>query len=247
LLSGRYIVAIAFSFPLLLVMAHKALRYNVNVNWTVPVYLSLLPAASQWLLGKARQERRGSRRRVWQSGLAWTLLLCGGLNGVVGIHLLAFEPHLRWTRVFGPWKPLAGIVQEHADRLQRETGREPLVVADGRYRLASSRQTSAEPSRLPSSTITISPCEPHAARAVAIRGTRRGRFSTSRKVGTMTETARAMQSAPLATVLGQAVDRVGPAGTRGQRYPRQAGGMGRRTAPRAGGSRVVCACPGPPR
>jgi dolichol-phosphate mannosyltransferase len=137
LLTPRYVVTLAFGLPLFLTMGYKSLRYTVHLNWTVPVYLSLLPAASQWLLDRVRQERRGSSGHRWQRSVAWTLVLCSLANTALSVYLLAIEPRMQWAGVFGPWKPLARIVQEYEESVERESGREALVVADGKYRLAS--------------------------------------------------------------------------------------------------------------
>src|SRR6185369_12153304 len=52
-------------------------------------------------------------------------------------YLLVVQPRTQGLEAFGPWRELAVRVQQHADDLQRQTGREPLVIADGKYRLAS--------------------------------------------------------------------------------------------------------------
>ncbi|MFI4881703.1 MAG: glycosyltransferase family 39 protein, partial [Phycisphaerales bacterium JB064] len=45
-LQPRWVIAFAYSLPLLGVMAIKSLRHDIHLNWTLPALLSLLPAAS---------------------------------------------------------------------------------------------------------------------------------------------------------------------------------------------------------
>jgi len=71
------------------------------------------------------------------SGFAWTVMLCLIINISLAAYLLLLQPRLQWISAIGPWKQLAQIVDQYEDQLERETGREPLVIADGKYRLAS--------------------------------------------------------------------------------------------------------------
>jgi dolichol-phosphate mannosyltransferase len=135
--APRFIITYAFSLPLLLVMAYKALRYSVHLNWTVPAYLTLLPAVSQWIIVHMRQRFRDSERRLWTRRLAWTLVCCVLVNIALTVYLLVLQPRVQWPSVFGPWQQLALVVEEYEDQCERESGREPLIVANGEYRLAS--------------------------------------------------------------------------------------------------------------
>lgn len=137
LLTPRYIITYAFSLPLLLVMAYKALRYDVHINWTVPAYLALLPAVSQWIIVHLRQRSSSFKAQLWARRLAWTLLLCLLVNISLVAYLLVLQPRVHWIWAFGSWKQLARVVEEHEDRVERESGGEPLIIADGKYRLAS--------------------------------------------------------------------------------------------------------------
>ena len=56
--------------------------------------------------------------------------------GLVG-YLMVLQPHVRLIAAFGPWHELSAIVEDCEDRLEAKTGREPLIVAEGKYRLAS--------------------------------------------------------------------------------------------------------------
>lgn len=133
-LTPQSILIHAFSLPLLSMIAYKSLRYGVHINWTVPAFLSLLPAVSQWFLDRGLA---AFERRPWTRGFAWTIMLCVVLNITVIAYLLILQPRVQWLSAFGPWQQLARIVEEHEDQLESETGREPLIVAEGEYRLAS--------------------------------------------------------------------------------------------------------------
>ncbi len=137
LMTPRSIVVLSFSVPLFLVMAYKSLRYSVNINWTVPAFLSLFPAVSAWLVARTRRLSTARDRRLWARRIAWTAVPCILVNLLVAVYLLALQPRLQWVLAFGPWRELADIVEEHEDRLEQESGKEPLIIADGKYRLAS--------------------------------------------------------------------------------------------------------------
>ena len=133
----RWIITLAFSAPLLGVMAYKSLRHGIHLNWTLPALLALLPAASYLFLARARHARTAARRLWWARQLAWTA--GGSAVAVVGVmlFLLVAQAHHNPISAFGPWKELAAIVEEYEDRVEHETGREPLVVGMDKYRLAS--------------------------------------------------------------------------------------------------------------
>ena len=137
LLAPRWLLAVCFSLPLLAVMSYKSLRCGIRLNWTLPLYLSLLPAVARLGLTQARLARRRLRGVAWQrAGLA-TAAGCLGLDVLGLTYLLALEPQVRRIPAVGPWRELATVVDKAADRLEAETGREPLVIAEGKYRLAS--------------------------------------------------------------------------------------------------------------
>jgi hypothetical protein len=50
---------------------------------------------------------------------------------------LTIQPHKLWVTGFGPWPQLARVVEDHEERLEHASGREPLIVAGGKYRMAS--------------------------------------------------------------------------------------------------------------
>jgi dolichol-phosphate mannosyltransferase len=137
MLMARWWVTLCFGLPLLLVTAYKSITYDVHLNWTLPAYIALLPALAAWIMAwwrKAGCERkRTDCLRPW----ALTAITCVTINLAMMVFLLLGQPRLRWISVFGPWDELASIVETHEDRLEAETGREPLIIADGKYRLAS--------------------------------------------------------------------------------------------------------------
>jgi dolichol-phosphate mannosyltransferase len=137
LTAPRWWIAMCFSLPLLAVMAYSALRHTIHINWTLPAYLSLLPAVAHWAGIAARHARLKRGRRDGLRGVAWTAAACTIINvGLLG-YLLAGQPRLWTISAFGPWRELALLVEEYEDRMEAETGQEPLIVADGKYRLAS--------------------------------------------------------------------------------------------------------------
>jgi len=133
-LTPQSILTHAFSLPLFSVMAYKSLRYGVHINWTVPTFLSLLPTVSQWFIDQGLAD---FKRRLWTRGFTWTIMLCVIFNISSASYLLFLQPRVQWISAFGPWKQLAGIVEQYEDQLESETGREPIVIAEGAYRLAS--------------------------------------------------------------------------------------------------------------
>ena len=71
LLAPRWLLAACFSLPLLAVMSYKSLSCGIRLNWTLPLYLSLLPAIARLGLAQARRRGRSHKRprghgRVWR-------------------------------------------------------------------------------------------------------------------------------------------------------------------------------------
>ena len=130
-------VALAFAVPLLLSMLPKAWTYPAHINWTAPAYLSFLPAAIQ----AARVRVRAVQNRpgwAWRRGVVLpTLVGSSAINIGLVLFLLVLQPKLHAFRVFGPWAEIAAVVEHYEDDLEHQTGREPLVIVDGKYELAS--------------------------------------------------------------------------------------------------------------
>jgi dolichol-phosphate mannosyltransferase len=142
--SPRWLFAVCLSAPLLAVTSWKSLRYSIHINWTLPALLSLLPAVAQITLAAARSPGWSAassaanwRPRALLHGLAWTAMVCVLVDVVIMSFLIFGQPRLRWIPAFGDWRALAAIVDDQVAQVRARTGREPLVVARGTYRLAS--------------------------------------------------------------------------------------------------------------
>jgi len=138
---GWRIMALAFCLPLLFIMLQKSLRFSIHVNWTLPAYLSLIPASvhMSFVLGRRLRRRIGSVAAVHRAfkGLCWTGMLCIAVNIVACLYLIVLQPRLGYVSAFGPWKELAVIVEDLEDRIPEHGDREPLIITEGRYRMAS--------------------------------------------------------------------------------------------------------------
>ncbi len=137
LLTPRWWIAMCFGAPLLGVMAYKSLSYGVHINWTLPAYLSLMPAGAHLALVAARRARLRGARRGALRGVYWTAAVCMMINIAIAMFLLVGQPRLRVISAFGPWPELASVVEEYEDRMEAEGGHEPLIIGHGQYRLAS--------------------------------------------------------------------------------------------------------------
>lgn len=136
-LKPRAVLAICFSAPLLAVMAHKSLRYEIHINWTLPLFLSLFPSIVHFWLARLRWLRVRGLRQRWYDAVRPTLAGCLAINLLSVTYLMTLQPLTHWVSAFGPWPTLARIIEDHEELLEKESGREPLIVADGKYRLAS--------------------------------------------------------------------------------------------------------------
>ncbi|HVP73452.1 MAG TPA: hypothetical protein VMS30_06910, partial [Phycisphaerales bacterium] len=118
-------------------MAAKSLRTSIHINWTLPAYLSLIPVACHTLVAVARLRSRHAFNRLRMNGLAWTFGCCIAANIIGFLYLLVLQPRTHLIRALGPWRELADVVERHEDELEAQVGYEPLILADGKYRLAS--------------------------------------------------------------------------------------------------------------
>jgi dolichol-phosphate mannosyltransferase len=136
--APKTLVVLCFSLPLFLLMAQKSLRYDIHLNWTMPVYLSVMPAVCHLGLAAWRHGRGLNRMRpFWRRAAVSTVIVCGGFNVLALSYLLILQDRTGWMSAVGPWPELAAAVEAIEQRLEAETGREPVVVAEGKYRLAS--------------------------------------------------------------------------------------------------------------
>lgn len=134
MLRGRWLISLCFALPLLAVMAQKSFKHEIHINWTAPVYASLMPAMAKLLLMHLRSRRIGAD---WRGSVRWTAGICAGVNVGLMLFLLVVQPRIYLMSAFGPWRDLAAVIERYEEQIETETGREPLVVASGKYRLAS--------------------------------------------------------------------------------------------------------------
>lgn len=135
-LAPRYLIVLAFSLPLLAVMAYKSF-YDIHLNWTLPAYLSVFPLVGHGVAITMRLQTNRHHGYALRKAWAVTTIFCVGLNILLSMYLLVLQPRVKWVSAFGPWKQLAEVVEEYEDRLEKERGEEPLIVAEGKCRLAS--------------------------------------------------------------------------------------------------------------
>jgi dolichol-phosphate mannosyltransferase len=137
LLTQRQLLAWCFSVPLLLVMGYKSFRYDICLNWTMPLYLSALPAVAQLGLAQWRLVRRGFGWFAWVRTAPATIVGCLGLDVLMLLYLLTLQPQVGWISALGPWRELAAKVEAVEDRFEAQWAHEPLIVVADKYRLAS--------------------------------------------------------------------------------------------------------------
>jgi len=121
----------------LLVMGYKCLRSDVHINWTLPLYLSLMPGLAQVALARERLSRQGAKAWRWLPLGYATTVVCLVLAAVTMVYLLMLQSRLRLIPAFGPWPELAAAVENCEVRLEQKIRHEPLIIAEGKYRLAS--------------------------------------------------------------------------------------------------------------
>lgn len=131
----RWTVAWAFSLPLLLVMAGECFHYEVHINWTLPAYLSMMPAAFYLLEIHIRSHSIGWRQ--WIPGMQVAFAVCVAINVLLFGYLLKTANSNSRVPDIGPWHQLAVFVEKYEDQFEDQTHQEPMVVAGGTYRLAS--------------------------------------------------------------------------------------------------------------
>lgn len=128
LFTPRWIIALCFCLPLMLLFYQKSLKFQIHVNWILPLFLSFFPAIALLIYTK---------RRWFRAAVVWTFSICVILNVLIMSYGLFFQPRAGWLPGMGPWKKLARIVEEYEDKLEETGSLEPLIICDGRYRLAS--------------------------------------------------------------------------------------------------------------
>jgi dolichol-phosphate mannosyltransferase len=141
----HWLFAFSFCLPLVAALAFKSLR-EAHLNWTIPAWLSLLPALAHTIIARMRLRRRNAATKSttapdksfdWRPGMVLTAWICLAINVALILYLVLIQPRVGGIEAFGPWKPLARSVQSRIDPIQSQAGRPLLVIANGKYRLAS--------------------------------------------------------------------------------------------------------------
>ena len=138
--------SIATALPLLAAIAWKSVLFDVHFDWTAPGYLALLPLIGQTLAARWRLNRsdrsgfsavQSRQAKVWDWSAVWTLIICVAGNTGCLLYLIFVTPHTGHPDEFGPWRSLAAVVETYENKLEAQTGKEPLIIGRGKYRLAS--------------------------------------------------------------------------------------------------------------
>jgi dolichol-phosphate mannosyltransferase len=124
--------AVCFSAPLFFVFAYTSLKRQVNINWTAPVFLSLLPAAGALLAAGATAP--GFQWRRWASAFTVGTV-------VIVVLLAATSTVFGWPRVLhrggpGGWREFAQKVETAEHDLLKETGQEPFILGMDKYNIS---------------------------------------------------------------------------------------------------------------
>jgi dolichol-phosphate mannosyltransferase len=126
--AGKF--AIAFAAPLFLILLRASFKTKVHINWSAPVYLSLLPVAAALLV----QKHTGStawRRISWITASALVLL------GVTGLATMALgQARVLSLAQIGGWRSLADGVEQAEHELEAQTGLSVFVLGFDKYNLA---------------------------------------------------------------------------------------------------------------
>jgi hypothetical protein len=118
-------------------MGYKSLRYDIRLNWTMPLYLSVLPAVAELGLAQWRRVRGRLEGFAWLRTAPATIAVCLGFNVLILLYLLTLQPRVGWISALSPWRELAAKVEAVEERLETESAHEPLIVVGDKYRLAS--------------------------------------------------------------------------------------------------------------
>jgi dolichol-phosphate mannosyltransferase len=124
--------AACFSAPLFMVFVYTSFKREVNVNWTAPAFLSLLPVVGAMLAASATST--GHRWRRWASvftmGTVIVVVLLAATSAVFG------WPHILHYGGVGGWREFAEKVESAEHDLLRETGQEPFILGMDKYNIS---------------------------------------------------------------------------------------------------------------
>ncbi|MCA9286183.1 MAG: glycosyltransferase family 39 protein [Phycisphaerales bacterium] len=150
------VLATSFSLPLFLVFLANAPRQQVHINWLLPAFPSLLPAAANHVIAEWRGWRSVTGRIELPPPLSVTAAGCLLACIVVAVPLAFGWARFGGVRGLNDWRALAQRVDDAVGTLRSETGREPLVIGFGHYKMASLiafyRAPLAPPARASSTT-----------------------------------------------------------------------------------------------
>ncbi len=126
----QWTFAVAFALPLFLLFLAASLKTEVHINWTAPVFLSLVGGAAALLAGQCEQ---GVAWRRWATVAAAAGVVVGGMALVSlrwGVPRFVTYTHA------GGWRELTQQVEAAEHRLARATGQDPFILGADKYNLA---------------------------------------------------------------------------------------------------------------
>jgi len=134
---GRWRFAACFAAPWLAVCLWHGLFTEVKINWPLPAYLGLLPVGSVLFRKPGLMLFPGvSRALHWKTVARYTV----GMAAVDTIILLYISIPIAGTprpELMAPWVGLGNAAETAEDDFAQRTGREPFILVDGKYKLAS--------------------------------------------------------------------------------------------------------------
>ncbi len=136
--------ALVFTVVPLAVFVVFSLRGAPKLNWTGPVWLASLPLLAAAVAGAGQHAGRALRPHWWlNTGLAMMLLCGGGLYWLLlGFPGLPVMPGLNAAPV--AWEELGEALERIEDKVEGETGQEPVLMGMDKYFLASQTAFYAE-------------------------------------------------------------------------------------------------------
>lgn len=134
--AWRWRLAACFALPWLSVCFWHGLHVTVNINWPLPAYLSLLPMAAPLLRLRFGLHRRLAWLRKPTLARRYATILVA-VNTVVLLFISFQIPGLPRPHIFAAWNRLGEAVEVIEDAMSEESGSDPLIIADGKYKLAS--------------------------------------------------------------------------------------------------------------
>lgn len=141
--QGRFdrnvLFALVFCILPLSVFTVHSLINQTKLNWTGPVWLAVLPWIAEAML--MRPSRSGARifglfRRAWRLTIAALVVLYP--VGLIWILIGApGQPANLWYKLPVAWDAFGRAVEQVEDKVENETGREPIIAGLDKYWIAS--------------------------------------------------------------------------------------------------------------